>query len=122
MSGQITISFFLCLGFVVALALAYPTEEFSNFDDNLNQEFEDTTRQTLNLHRARRQFNMDGTTIAGSRGQGFDINANTRFPIWSSSNGRNSFDGTAGYSQHVGGPYGNSRPDYRGGVIFTHRF
>ncbi|XP_055838163.1 diptericin A-like [Episyrphus balteatus] len=118
MNKSIIVSFFICLG--LAVVLAYPAEELLAFENNRNEEF--AAQNTFDLHREKRQFNMDGTSIAGSNRQGYDVNVNSRFPIWKSENGRSSFDGTAGFSQHVNGPYGNSKPDYRGGFTFTHRF
>lgn len=58
----------------------------------------------------------------GSPGKGFDVSVDGRKNIWNSDNGRHSVDATAGYSQHLGGPYGNSRPDFRGGASYTFRF
>ncbi|XP_073830134.1 diptericin-A-like [Musca autumnalis] len=58
----------------------------------------------------------------GSRKDGFNVNADVRKNVWESQNGKHSVDLTGGYSQHLGGPYGNSRPDYRGGGVYTYRF
>ncbi|XP_073830135.1 diptericin-D-like [Musca autumnalis] len=58
----------------------------------------------------------------GSRKDGFNVNADVRKNVWESQNGRHSIDVTGGYSQHLGGPYGNSRPDFRGGGVYTFRF
>ncbi|XP_055383841.1 diptericin-D-like [Condylostylus longicornis] len=58
----------------------------------------------------------------GSPKQGFDLNLGAQAKIWESQNGRNTLHGTGTYSQHLGGPYGNSRPNYGGGLSFTHRF
>ncbi|XP_037952049.1 diptericin-A-like [Teleopsis dalmanni] len=71
------------------------------------------------LHRERRQLTAQG---GGSPGKGFDINVDGRAPVWKSENGRHQIDATGGYSQHLGGPYGNSRPDFRGGAVYTFRF
>nr|ACN93798.1 antimicrobial peptide diptericin [Musca domestica] len=60
--------------------------------------------------------------VGGSPKDGYNVNADVRKNIWTSDNGRHSFDATAGYSQHLGGPYGNSRPDYRGGGSYTYRW
>ncbi|XP_061387361.1 diptericin-D-like [Musca vetustissima] len=60
--------------------------------------------------------------VGGSPKDGYNVNADVRKNIWTSDNGKHSFDATAGYGQHVGGPYGNSRPDYRGGGIYTYRW
>ncbi|XP_073830133.1 diptericin-D-like [Musca autumnalis] len=60
--------------------------------------------------------------VGGSPKDGYNVNADVRKNIWTSDNGKHSFDATAGYGQHLGGPYGNSRPDYRGGGIYTYRW
>ncbi|XP_037814183.1 transmembrane protease serine 11G-like [Lucilia sericata] len=58
----------------------------------------------------------------GSRKQGFDVSLDASKKVWESQNKRHSVDASVGYSQHLGGPYGNSRPDYRGGVGYTYKF
>ncbi|KAI8121168.1 Diptericin-D [Lucilia cuprina] len=58
----------------------------------------------------------------GSRKQGFDVSLDASQKVWESQNKRHSVDASVGYSQHLGGPYGNSRPEYRGGVGYTYRF
>ncbi|XP_065363370.1 diptericin-D-like [Calliphora vicina] len=58
----------------------------------------------------------------GSRKDGFDVSLDARQNVWQSDNKRHSVDVTGGYSQHLGGPYGNSRPEYRGGAGYTYRF
>lgn len=69
--------------------------------------------------RAKRQLFVQG---GGGPKQGYDIYAQGRAKLWESQNQRNSLHGTASYSQHLGGPYGNSRPNVGGGLTFTHRF
>ncbi|XP_037717161.1 diptericin-A [Drosophila subpulchrella] len=73
------------------------------------------------LHRVRRQFQLNGGG-GGSPKQGFDLNLNARAPVWQSHNGRHSFDATGSYGQHLGGPYGNSRPQFGAGGVYTYRF
>ncbi|KAH8401208.1 hypothetical protein KR009_003701 [Drosophila setifemur] len=75
----------------------------------------------VSLHRVRRQFQLNGGG-GGSPKQGFDLNLNARVPVWQSNNGRHSFDATGQYGQHLGGPYGNSRPQFGGGGVYTYRF
>lgn len=71
------------------------------------------------LVRLRRQLNVQG---GGSPRQGFDLSINGRAPVWQSPNGRHSLDATGQYSQHLGGPYGNSRPNWGAGAMYTFRF
>ncbi|XP_065364092.1 diptericin-D-like [Calliphora vicina] len=58
----------------------------------------------------------------GSRKQGFDVSLGAQQKVWESQNKRHSVDVNAGYGQHLGGPYGNSRPAYNGGVGYTYKF
>lgn len=39
-----------------------------------------------------------------------------------SNNGHETLHGTGDYNQHLGGPYGNSQPNFGGELLFTHRF
>ncbi|XP_055839499.1 diptericin-D-like [Episyrphus balteatus] len=105
MNNQLIISFFFCLCMAAVLGQSNPT---FNFNPPPNNEPS--------------RFNLDGTSVGGSRGQGYDVNVNSKFPLWTSQSGRNTLDGTAQFQQHMGGPWGNSRPNYGGGLIFTHRF
>ncbi|KAH8275269.1 hypothetical protein KR026_004141 [Drosophila bipectinata] len=73
------------------------------------------------MPRVRRQIQLNGGG-GGSPKQGFDLNLNTRVPVWQSNNGRHSFDATGQYGQHLGGPYGNSRPQWGAGGVYTFRF
>lgn len=58
----------------------------------------------------------------GSRKQGFDVNLNAQQKVWESQNKRHSVDVNGGYSQHLGGQYGSSRPNYRVGAGYTYKF
>ncbi|XP_055383843.1 diptericin-D-like [Condylostylus longicornis] len=58
----------------------------------------------------------------GSPKQGFDVGLGATAKVWESPNGRNQLFGTRTYSQHLGGPYGNSRPNVGGGATFIHKF
>ena len=58
----------------------------------------------------------------GSRKNGFDVSLDARQKVWESQNKRHSVDVTGGYSQHLGGPYGSSRPQHRVGGIYQYRF
>ncbi|XP_039481958.1 diptericin A [Drosophila santomea] len=73
------------------------------------------------LHRVSRQLQLNGGG-GGSPRQGFDLSLNGRAPVWQSPNGRHSFDATGSYAQHLGGPYGNSRPQWGAGGVYTFRF
>ncbi|XP_017077047.2 diptericin A [Drosophila eugracilis] len=73
------------------------------------------------LTRVRRQFQLNGGG-GGSPKQGFDLSLNTRVPVWTSPNGRHSFDATGSYGQHLGGRYGSSPPQFGGGGVYTFRF
>lgn len=53
---------------------------------------------------------------------GTDINAQVGARLWQSQNGRTDLNGQGSYSQHLGGPYGNSRPNFGGGLTLVHRF
>ncbi|KAG4077534.1 hypothetical protein HA402_002961 [Bradysia odoriphaga] len=53
---------------------------------------------------------------------GTNLNAEGNVNLWRSPNGRSQLDGAANYNQHFGGPGGRSRPNYGGGLNFSHRF
>ncbi|KAM7347920.1 diptericin-D-like [Cochliomyia hominivorax] len=58
----------------------------------------------------------------GNRKDGFDVSVNAHQNVWTSDNGRHSVGVTVGYGQHLGGPYGNSPPDYRIGTGYRYNF
>nr|P18684.1 RecName: Full=Diptericin-D; Flags: Precursor [Protophormia terraenovae] len=58
----------------------------------------------------------------GNRKDGFGVSVDAHQKVWTSDNGRHSIGVTPGYSQHLGGPYGNSRPDYRIGAGYSYNF
>ncbi|XP_030387500.1 diptericin-A-like [Scaptodrosophila lebanonensis] len=58
----------------------------------------------------------------GSPRQGIDLNVQTRVPVWQSGNGRHSVDALGNYGQHLGGPYGNSRPQWGAGAQYSYQF
>ena len=58
----------------------------------------------------------------GSRSHGFDVGLQATEQVWKSDNGRHSVDVTGQYGQHLGGPYGSSRPQGGGGARYTFRF
>nr|AIU41382.1 diptericin [Musca domestica] len=60
--------------------------------------------------------------VGGSPKGCYIVIAVLRKNIWTSDNGRHSFEATAGSCQHLGGPSCNSRPDYHGGGIYTYRW
>ncbi|TDG47857.1 hypothetical protein AWZ03_005638 [Drosophila navojoa] len=88
-------------------------------DPLLLEEGEREEAELEQLLRTRRQLNVQG---GGSPRQGFDLSINGRAPVWQSPNGRHSLDATGQYSQHLGGPYGNSRPNWGAGAMYTFRF
>lgn len=53
---------------------------------------------------------------------GTDVDARVNAHIWQSKNGRSELNGEANYNKHFGGPSGNSRSNYGGGINFIHRF
>lgn len=53
---------------------------------------------------------------------GTNVGAQGNMNVWRSNNGRSTLDANAGYNQHFGGPFGNSRPNYNVGANFIHRF
>lgn len=126
---QLSLCVLLLLG-LSACSLAYPQAG----QPLLVQAYEDPHEDLQNLvasqlaldelvdlehHRERRQLNVQG---GGSPRQGFDLSVNGRAPVWQSQNGRHSLDATGQYSQHLGGPYGNSRPNWGAGAQYTFRF
>lgn len=124
---QFSLVFLLLLG-LSAYTLAYPYTTTTTIDEPVfNPLYYDDQPEVSqgelvhpeHLHRERRQLNVQG---GGSPRQGFDLSINGRAPIWQSPNGRHSLDGTGQYSQHLGGPYGNSRPNWGAGAQYTFRF
>ncbi|XP_062132081.1 diptericin-A-like [Drosophila sulfurigaster albostrigata] len=116
------------LGCLVACGLAHPSpltaiDEVPSYLDTdadlLTLEPDWEAMPQDNLQRVRRQLNVQG---GGSPRQGFDLSINGRAPVWQSNNGRHSLDATGQYSQHLGGPYGNSRPNWGAGAQYTFRF
>lgn len=53
---------------------------------------------------------------------GTDVSAQVGTRLWQSQNGRTDLNGQGSYNQHFGGPYGNSRPNFGGGLTLVHRF
>ncbi|XP_055383846.1 diptericin-D-like [Condylostylus longicornis] len=52
----------------------------------------------------------------GSGKTGYDVALGVQTKLWESQNKSTSIHGTATYAQHLGGPYGNSKPNYGGGI------
>ncbi|XP_050325320.1 diptericin A-like [Bactrocera neohumeralis] len=80
---------------------------------------QDPWRQNPQPPQRQPQFNLQG---GGSPKQGIDLSLDTRVPVWQSPNGRHEFDATGQYSQHLGGRYGNSPPNWGVGGQYTFRF
>ncbi|XP_036344856.1 diptericin-A-like [Rhagoletis pomonella] len=95
---------------ILTVALAYPQQQ---------QPPRDKWQSSPDSQRFSPQLNIQG---GGSPHKGIDLNVDTRVPVWQSNNGRHSFDATGQYSQHLGGPYGNSRPNWGAGGVYTYRF
>lgn len=53
---------------------------------------------------------------------GTDVGVTGNANVWRSNNGRSSLDANANYNRHFGGPFGTGKPNYGGGVMFTHKF
>ncbi|XP_030558299.1 diptericin-D [Drosophila novamexicana] len=120
---QLKLSLLLLVLGVFACAWAYPNPLLT-FDDEpatqlLAGNYDWAPSEQVEQLRVRRQLNVQG---GGSPRQGFDLSVNGRAPVWQSPNGRHSLDATGQYSQHLGGPYGNSRPNWGAGAQYTFRF
>ncbi|XP_034650953.1 diptericin-A [Drosophila subobscura] len=83
--------------------------------------FPDAIDVEMDHPRVRRQWQLQGGGGGGPR-QGIDLSLSGRAPVWQSQNGRHSVDATGQYAQHLGGPYGNSRPQFGVGGQYTFRF
>ncbi|XP_033247423.1 diptericin A [Drosophila miranda] len=105
-----------------APAAAYPlADEQHLVNVEPSEFFPDFVDVEVDHPRVRRQWQLQGGG-GGSPRQGFDLSLNGRAPVWQSPNGRHSFDATGHYGQHLGGPYGNSRPQWGAGGQYTFRF
>lgn len=56
------------------------------------------------------------------RRTGANIHVDGQARLWQSQNQRHEVHGQGSYGQHIGGPYGNSKPIFGGGLIYRHRF
>lgn len=68
-----------------------------------------------------KRFHVNGE-VNHSRGQGTNVYVDGQARVYQSDNKRHEVHVNGQYGQHLGGPYGNSRPSYGGGVQYTHRF
>lgn len=57
-----------------------------------------------------------------TRGQGSDVYLAGQTRLYQSKNERHEFHGGATYQQHIGGPYGSSRPNVGVGGSYVYRF
>lgn len=57
-----------------------------------------------------------------TRGQGSDVYLAGQTRLYQSQNQRHEVHGGATYGQHIGGPYGSSRPNVGAGASYTYRF
>lgn len=71
-------------------------------------------------HRKRRspQFFAEGGQGKG----GTNLNVQGQTQLWQSGNGRHQLFGQGGYAQHLGGPSGNSKPNFNAGLSYKFRF
>lgn len=53
---------------------------------------------------------------------GTDVYAQAQTRLWQSQNQRHEFHGGATYGQHIGGPYGSSRPNVGVGGTYVYRY
>nr|XP_016940552.1 diptericin A [Drosophila suzukii] len=58
----------------------------------------------------------------GQKGDGFGFGVQGHEKVWTSDNGRHEIGVNGGYAQHLGGPYGNSPPQWNVGTSYTYRF
>ncbi|XP_045460543.1 attacin-B-like [Harmonia axyridis] len=59
---------------------------------------------------------------SNTRGFGTDFSATGNANLWRSNDGNTRVDAYANYDRHYGGPWGTGRPNYGGGLQFSHRF
>lgn len=57
-----------------------------------------------------------------NKGQGTDISVKGQANLWTSKNGKTKIDGTGSFNQHLGGPGGNGKPQFGGGIKLIHKF
>ncbi|XP_019878924.1 attacin-A-like [Aethina tumida] len=53
---------------------------------------------------------------------GTNVHADANVNLWRGNKGNTRLDAQGQYSKHFGGPWGNGRPNFGGGLTFTHRF
>lgn len=68
--------------------------------------------------------NQDPISIRGGVGDnnGKDVHIDAQARLWQSENKRHEIHGFGHYGQHLGGPWGNSRPSYGIGGGYVYRF
>nr|ABG21230.1 diptericin [Mayetiola destructor] len=67
-------------------------------------------------------FEINRAEVTHTHGKGTDVYVDGQARVYQSDNKRHEVYVNGQYGQHLGGPYGNSRPSYGGGVSYTHRF
>ncbi|EDW72470.1 uncharacterized protein Dwil_GK20932 [Drosophila willistoni] len=110
----------LILGLACALTAAYP-QPYPDHEIVVTNPEPFSYSPDFEAPRVRRQLQLQGGG-GGSPRQGFDLSLQGRAPVWQSNNGRHQLDATGSYAQHLGGPYGNSRPQWGAGAQYTFRF
>nr|WRF81053.1 diptericin A [Drosophila montana] len=66
------------------------------------------------------RFLVDGGYNKDKSGK--DVWAQAQVPVWTSENKRHEVDVVGRYGQHLGGPWGNSKPSYGVGGNYRFRF
>lgn len=67
-----------------------------------------------------KKYNVNADVTHSKAGTNVYVDGQAR--LWQSQNKRHEIHGQGSYGQHFGGPYGNSRPNYGGGLVYRHRF
>lgn len=60
--------------------------------------------------------------VSYTRGKGTDVYVDAQARVFQSDNKRHEVHVHGQYGQHLGGPYGNSRPSYGDGALYTFHF
>ncbi|XP_064543082.1 diptericin A [Drosophila montana] len=110
---QVTLIALLCCIVGSALAMPQPNPEDKPKGDVW------TERKQFNPPNEQR-FLVDGGYNKDKSGK--DVWAQAQVPVWTSENKRHEVDVVGRYGQHLGGPWGNSKPSYGVGGNYRFRF
>lgn len=69
-----------------------------------------------------KRFEIKSAEVTHTHGQGTNVYVDGRARVYQSDDKRHEVHVNGQYGQHLGGPYGNSRPSYGGGVEYTYHF